>query len=59
MWEVFGIIAAAIIIVILLQVLDVTDALSDRLRGKISRKDLQQKVSDLEKRVDALEKKVQ
>ncbi|MBD3383618.1 hypothetical protein GF407_01715 [candidate division KSB1 bacterium] len=58
MWDVVGIIAAVVVIVLLLQLLDITDTVSDRIRGKMSKKDLQTKIADLEKRVNSLEKKV-
>ncbi|MBD3383613.1 hypothetical protein GF407_01690 [candidate division KSB1 bacterium] len=58
MWDLVGIIAAVVVIVLLLQLLDITDTVSDRIRGKMSKKDLQTKIADLEKRVNSLEKKI-
>ena len=57
MWDVVGIIAAVVVIVLMLQLLDVAEVLKDRLRGRISRDDLEEKVQDLERRVSELEKR--
>lgn len=57
MWDVVGIIAAVVVIVLMLQLLDVAEVLKDRLRGRISRDDLEEKVQDLERRVAELEKR--
>jgi hypothetical protein len=57
MWDVVGIVAAVVVILLLFQILDVTEALKVRLKGGSTSKDLEQRVSDLERRLDAVEKK--
>jgi len=57
MWDVVGIIAAVVVIIMLFQVLDITDSLANRIRGRAPRKDLEEKVADLEKRLDDIERK--
>jgi len=57
MWDTVGIIAAVVVIILLFQVLDVSEALKERLKGGSPRKDLEIKVSQLEQRLDALERK--
>ena len=57
MWDTVGIIAAVVVIILLFQVLDVSEALKERLKGGSPRKDLERKVSQLEQRLDALERK--
>jgi hypothetical protein len=56
MWEVVGIVAAVVVIILLFQILDVTDSLADRLRGRAPRKDIEERVARLEKRLDDIER---
>ena len=56
MWDTVGIIAAFVVIILLFQVLDVSETLKDRLRGGSPQKDLERRVSRLEGRLDAIEK---
>ena len=58
MWEVVGIVAAVVVILLLLQLLDATELLKGRLRGGKSSRDLEGRVADLEKRLEAVEKRV-
>jgi hypothetical protein len=58
MWDTVGIIAAVVVIILLFQVLDVTEALKERLRGGSPRKDIEKRVSQMEERVDAIERKI-
>ena len=58
MWDVVGIVAAVVVILLLLQLLDATELLKGRLRGGKSSKDLEGRVTDLEKRLEAVEKRV-
>ena len=53
-----GIVAAVVVILLLLQLLDATELLKGRLRGGKSSKDLEGRVTDLEKRLEAVEKRV-
>ena len=57
MWDVVGIIAAVVVIILLLQVLDVAEVLKERLRGGPPRIDLAQRVSRLEERLDAIDRR--
>ena len=57
MWDVVGIIAAVVVIILLLQVLDVAEALKERLRGRSPRVDIEKRVSRLEERLDAIDRK--
>ena len=54
MWDTVGVIAAVVVIILLFQILDITDALKDRIRGRMPRKDLEGRISRLEKLVDDL-----
>ncbi len=58
MWDVVGIVAAVVVILLLLQLLDATELLKGRLRGGKSSRDLEGRVADLEKRLEAVEKRV-
>ena len=57
MWDVVGIVAGVVVILMLLQVLDVTEALKVRLKGGSTSKGIENRVAELEKRLDAVEKK--
>lgn len=57
MWDVVKIIAAVAVIMLLLQALDFTEILKTRLRGGLSRKEMEQRLAGLESRVAELEKK--
>ncbi|UCG52806.1 MAG: hypothetical protein JSW58_04435 [Candidatus Latescibacterota bacterium] len=56
MWDVVGIVAAVVVIILLFQILDITESLTDRLRGRAPRKDLEERVARLEKRLDDIER---
>ncbi|MBI4720500.1 MAG: hypothetical protein HY770_04645 [Chitinivibrionia bacterium] len=57
MWDVVSIIAAVVVIILLLQILDLSEALKDRIRGRVPRKDLEERIRDLEKRLDDLQRR--
>ena len=57
MWDIVGMVAAVVVILLLFQILDLTGSLTDRIRGRAPRKDLEEKVADLEKRLDDIERK--
>ena len=57
MWDAVGIVAGVVVIILLFQILDVTEALKVRLKGGSTSRDLDQRVSDLERRLAAVEKK--
>ena len=57
MWEVIGIVAACVVILLMLQLLDVAETLKVKFLGGKSAKDVEQRLADLEKRLDAVEKK--
>jgi len=57
MWDVVGIVAAVVVIIMLFQILDVTDAVANRIRGRTPRKDVEARLSELEKRLDRMEGK--
>ena len=57
MWDTVGIIAALIVIILLLQLLDVSEVLKTRLRGQPSRDEMVGRVAKLEERLAALERK--
>ena len=56
MWDTVGIVAAVVVIILLFQVLDVSEILKDRLRGGSPRKDIEDRIARIEERLDALEK---
>jgi hypothetical protein len=58
MWDIVGIVAAVVVIILMFQLLDVTDALRARLRGGSTTKDLEARINSLEERVTAMEKKI-
>ena len=57
MWDVVGIVAGVVVIIMLFQVLDVTEALKVRLKGGVTSSEMEKRVADLENRLEALEKK--
>jgi len=57
MWDTVGIVAGVVVIVLLIQLLDVAEALKARLKGGLTNKDLEQRMVELERRIDAVEKK--
>ena len=57
MWDVVGIVAAVVVIMLLLQVLDVAEVLKERLRGGPPRVDIEQRVSRLEERLEVIERR--
>jgi beta-lactamase regulating signal transducer with metallopeptidase domain len=54
MWDTVSVIAAVVVIILLFEILDITEALKDRIRGRMSRKNLEDRITQLEKRVDDL-----
>jgi hypothetical protein len=52
MWDTVGVIASVVVIVLLIQVLDVAEVFKQRLRGKMSRPDIEARVARLEERMD-------
>lgn len=57
MWDLVKIIAAVVVIILLLETLDIAEILKKRLRGGLSRKEMEQRLEELESRVGDLEKK--
>ena len=57
MWDVVGIIAAVVVIVLLLQLLDVSEVLKAKLKGETAGPSLEQRVAELERRLDELQKR--
>jgi hypothetical protein len=57
MWDAVGIVAAVVVIILLLQVLDVAEVLKERLRGGSPRVDIEKRVSRLEERLDAIDRR--
>ena len=57
MWDVVGIVAGVVVIILMFQILDFTETLKVRLKGGSTSKDLELRVKELEKRLDAVEKK--
>lgn len=57
MWDVVSIVAAVVVIILLFQILDVTESLTDRLRGRTPRRDLEERVARLEKRLDDMQRR--
>lgn len=57
MWDVVGIVAAVVVIVLLIQVLDLSDIIKERLRGGSPKNDVEERVSRLEQRLDIVEGK--
>ncbi len=57
MWDTVGIVAAFVVIVLLFQVLDLSEVLKQRLRGGSARQDMQERLARLEARLDALERR--
>jgi hypothetical protein len=56
MWEVVEIVAAVIVILWLLELLDLPDWIRKRFRGWVSRDEMSQKIEELESRISELEK---
>ena len=56
MWDVVGIVAACVVILLLLQVLDVVEVLKKRLRGESPGKSIEVRLSRLEERLDEMER---
>ena len=57
MWEVVGIVAGVVVILLLFQLLDVAETLKVRLKGGSTSKELEGRVADLEARLETLEKR--
>jgi len=57
MWEVVGIIAACVVILLMLQLLDVVEKMKVNFLGGKPSQDIEQRVADLEKRLEAYEKR--
>ena len=57
MWEIAKLIAAVVVVVLLLDVLDITEILKGRLRGGLSRTEMERRLNGLETRVADLETK--
>ncbi len=57
MWDVVGTVAAVVVIILLFQMLDITDSVANRIKGRTPRKDVEAKIAELEKRLDEIEKK--
>ena len=58
MWDTVGIIASVVVIILLLQVLDVSEILKARLRGESAKSNLDSRVDGIEERLAAVERKV-
>jgi hypothetical protein len=58
MWDTVGIIAAIVVIVLLFQVLDVSETLKARLRGASSSGNAADRLARIEERLAAIEKKL-
>jgi len=58
MWDTVGIVAAVVVIILLIQVLDLAEVLKERLRGGSSRTDIEGRVALLEERLAALESRI-
>ena len=57
MWEVVEIVAAVVVIVWLLELMDLPDWIGKRFRGRLGRDEMSQKIEELESRIADLEKK--
>jgi hypothetical protein len=57
MWDMVGIVAAVVVILLLLQLLDVSETLKARLKGGSTSRELEGRVADLEARLETLEKR--
>ncbi len=57
MWDVVKIIAAIVVIILLFETLDIAELLKKRVRGGLSRKEMEQRLAELESRIGDLEKK--
>ena len=57
MWDVVKIIAAIVVIILLFETLDIAELLKKHVRGGLSRKEMEQRLAELESRVGDLEKK--
>ena len=57
MWEVVGIVAACVVILLMLQLLDVAEKLKVNFLGGKPSADIEQRVAELEKRLEAVEKR--
>ena len=59
MWDTVGIVAAVVVIILLIQVLDVAEVLKERLRGGPPRStNIEGRVTLLEERLAALERRI-
>jgi hypothetical protein len=57
MWDVVGIVAAVVVIVLLVQMLDLAEVLKGRIRGDAPRSDLEKRLADLERRLADVERR--
>jgi len=57
MWEVVEIVAAVVVIVWILELMDLPDWIGKRFRGRLSRNEMSQKIEKLESRIAGLENK--
>jgi molybdenum cofactor biosynthesis enzyme MoaA len=57
MWEVVEIVAAVVVIVWILELMDLPDWIGKRFRGRLSRNEMSQKIEKLESRIADLENK--
>ena len=57
MWDVVGIVAAVVVIILLFQILDVTETLKARLKGGSTSQELEKRVAELERRLENVEKR--
>jgi len=58
MWETVVTIAAVVVIILFLQLLDGSESLKERLSGGSPRKEFEERVTTLEGRLDEIESKI-
>ena len=58
MWDTVGIVASIVVIILLFQVLDVSEILKARLRGGTPQANISERVAKLEERLAAVERKI-
>jgi hypothetical protein len=58
MWDTVGIIAAVVVIILLIQLLDFSEVLKARLRGESPQVGSEGRIAEIERRLSAIEKKL-
>ncbi len=58
MWEVVSIVAAVVVIIWMLDLMDLSEILINKIKGRIPRKSIEKKLNDFEERIKIIEDKM-